>query len=262
MTTSRRLPRAGLAALVAAAGALLYLFAVWTPAGLALDASVLAAVSRTRLSDPTSDAMQALLIPLLVLGSGAVIVLAVRSRRVAGASLAMLAGLLAVVTAEVLKVALPGRPGDPVAPLSSPLDLLNPAWWAQVHGGPVILSGSFPSGHSTIATALALALLTAMTPRLARRLAIPFMLLAAIASGATVLAGWHRPSDALGGMLLALAWWLALVPSAVLHQTGATDAPPRPAVARAAVPRFAPAAAAHHHGRMPRTSRRRTGGPR
>ncbi len=258
--------RVGPAALVAAIGALVYLLAVWTHAGLALDAGVLGAVSHIPgLSDPVGDAMQTLIIPMLVIGSATVIVLAVRSHRVAAASLAMLAGLLSVTTAEVLKVALPGRPGDPVAPLSGPLDLLNPAWWAYVHSGPVILSGSFPSGHSAIATALALALLTAMRPRLARHLASPIMLLAAVASGATVLAGWHRPSDALGGMLLALAWWLVLVPAGVLREVSSDGGPgvrSRPAVAGSLAPRFAPVQAVPPRGRTPEGQHRRRGGPR
>jgi membrane-associated phospholipid phosphatase len=251
--TKRLPPRQCWAVLVVAACALVYLFAVWTPAGLALDRQVLASVSGLPwgMSDLAGDILSALF-PLVVLaGLVGLIVLAVRSRRVAAPALAVLAGLLAAATAEVLKVTLPGRPGDPAAPLSSPLDLLNPEWWARVHDGPIVLSGSFPGGHATIVTALALAVLTAMTPRLARRAALPIMILAAAVSGATVLAGWHRPSDAVAGMLLALACWLALVPAAGLQsgcgfaRRGRSSTSRRPGVETSGTARKRPVATRH-----------------
>ncbi|HEY3408342.1 MAG TPA: phosphatase PAP2 family protein [Propionicimonas sp.] len=248
--TKRLPPRQCWAALVVATCALLYLFAVWTPAGLSLDSQVLASVAGLPLgvSELVGDVLSALFAPVVLAGLVGLMVLAVRSRRIAAPALAVLAGLLAAATAEVLKVALPGRPGDPAAPLSSPLDLLNPEWWARVHDGPIVLSGSFPGGHATTVTALALAVLTAMTPRLARRAALPVMILAATVSGATVLAGWHRPSDAVAGMLLAVAWWLALVPGAGLQSAcgfakrGRRSTPWRPGVEASGLARKRPAA--------------------
>jgi membrane-associated phospholipid phosphatase len=194
--------------------ALIYVLAVWTPFGLMFEARALATVEDHRgLSDLVGDSLVTLFMPLLAIALVTSVVVAVRTRRVVAATRAAIAVLLAAATAEVLKVLLPGRSGDPTAPLSNPLDLLDPMWWARVHDGPVVLSGSFPSGHAALAVGLVLILLTAMTPRLSRRLAVPLLALAAVVAGATVVAGWHRPSDAFAGMLLALAWWLALVPT-------------------------------------------------
>lgn len=72
--------------------------------------------------------------------------------------------------------------------------------------------GSFPSGHATIAAALTLALVAALPARwraAAKVFALPVVAAFALA---TVIAGWHRPSDAVAGVLLALAAhlvWLA-----------------------------------------------------
>jgi membrane-associated phospholipid phosphatase len=221
------LPRWGLVMVVTAAIALVYVLAVWTPFGLMSDAGVVATVEDHRgLSEFVGDGLVALSLPLLAVALVTLVAVAVRTRRVAAATRAAIAVLLAAATAEVLKVLLPGRPGDPTAPLSSPLDMLNPGWWAQVYHGPVILSGSFPGGHAAIATGVALALLTAMRPPHSRRLAVPLMTLAAVVAGATVVAGWHRPSDAFAGMLLALAWWLALVPDSDRRRGQREEGPP------------------------------------
>ncbi len=231
--TNLRLPRLGVAALVTGTVALVYVLALWTRTGLAFDGRILARVAGGNpiMSEFVTDVLDAVFTPTIVATVVGLVVVAARGRRVAVTALAALAGLLSAVTTEVLKVMLPGRPGDPTAPLSSGLDLLSPWWWARVRDGAVIQSGSFPSGHATVATALALALLTAVTPRLSRRLAVPLLMLAAVVSGATVIAGWHRPSDALAGMLVALAWWLVLVPARMPHLTAAGRPPTPPSSA-------------------------------
>lgn len=64
---------------------------------------------------------------------------------------------------------------------------------------------SFPSGHTTAATAVVCAVLIAL-PRLARRwCVVPGAVYVALVGGATMIAGWHRLSDVLGGVLLATA---------------------------------------------------------
>jgi membrane-associated phospholipid phosphatase len=228
--TNRLLARLGPAALAAAMIALVYLIAVWTPAGLAFDARVLAitAAAHPIASEIVSDLLATVFLPAMALALAGLAVIAIRTHRIAVTARAALAGVLAVATAEVLKVALPGRPGDPAAPLSGLLDLFNPAWWGQVRGGVVILSGSFPSGHSTVATAFALIFLTAVRPQLSRRLTVPLLLLAALVASATVIAGWHRPSDALAGMLLALAWWLLLARASTPRRVFTRQPLPRP----------------------------------
>ncbi|MEZ5116142.1 MAG: phosphatase PAP2 family protein [Candidatus Nanopelagicales bacterium] len=106
----------------------------------------------------------------------------------------------AVVTAEVLRRVLP-RPG---------LDDV----WADVLGEKAF--NTFPSGHATIATASALALVLVSAPAWRRWVGLAGIAWASLVGIATVASGWHRPSDALGGVLLAglwlsgvAAWWVA-----------------------------------------------------
>ena len=96
----------------------------------------------------------------------------------------------AVASAEVLAVVVP-RP-DLAADLSALVDNAG--------------ANTFPSGHATIATALSLAFVTVVAPR-GRPWAAGFGLVFTLAiAGSTVIAGWHRPSDAVGGIALAAAW--------------------------------------------------------
>lgn len=66
---------------------------------------------------------------------------------------------------------------------------------------------AFPSGHVTAAASLGLALVLA-APRRWRpaALALAFVLSAAV-SLAVVIRHWHYPSDAIGGVLVATAWF-------------------------------------------------------
>jgi membrane-associated phospholipid phosphatase len=124
---------------------------------------------------------------LLVLG-----VVTVRRRGV-GAGVRIVASVVgAAVSAEVLKRVLPFDPG-------------------QTDTGQAITSGSFPSGHSAIAAAFALAVAETLGPRLARLWWGPLVMWVSLIAAGTVAAGWHRPSDAVGGVLLAVVWHTALV---------------------------------------------------
>ena len=88
-----------------------------------------------------------------------------------------------------------------------------------------ISANSFPSGHATICTAVALGALL-MTGQHWRRLA---MVLAAVwvtfQCTGVVASGWHRPSDTLAGYAVSLAWMAAAV--WVLAATGQVS-PERP----------------------------------
>lgn len=98
----------------------------------------------------------------------------------------------AVVSAELLKHFLPTAAG------TSPV-------------GQIVAGGSFPSGHATIATGFALAVASTLDPKLARRCWGPLVAWVSLVAAGTVAAGWHRPSDAVGGVLLAVIWHSALV---------------------------------------------------
>jgi membrane-associated phospholipid phosphatase len=103
--------------------------------------------------------------PRLALGAGAVI----------GVS---------IVTTEVLKKLVLSRPHlDPEAP-------------------PWHLENVFPSGHTTIGMATAVAFLLVMPYRLRGPAAVGGAVYAAAVAASTLEAGWHRTSDALGAIFL------------------------------------------------------------
>jgi membrane-associated phospholipid phosphatase len=98
----------------------------------------------------------------------------------------------------------------PLAPLSA--ELLKPAL-AHPHlsvGGTYIGAASWPSGHATAATALALSAVLVTSKRfrpIVVGCALPFVLAVGFA---LLVRGWHMPSDVLGGYLLG-SLWTALV---------------------------------------------------
>ncbi len=95
-----------------------------------------------------------------------------------------------------------------LAPLSA--DLLKPLL-AEPHVGfgRTIAAGSWPSGHATAATALALSAVL-VTPARWRVLAAPLAAAFMLGVGAALLIRvWHMPSDVLGGFLLG-GLWIAL----------------------------------------------------
>jgi membrane-associated phospholipid phosphatase len=140
----------------------------------------------------------------VLLGAG-IVTIAVARRRV---HLALVAGVVvagACATTEVLKHFILGRP-----------DLVNP--------NP--LGPSFPSGHTTVAMSLAVALVLVVPPN--RRALVALLGLAyACAVGAGVLtAGWHRPSDVMGAFLVVTAWAAAGTAALVMWRGAPPEAEP------------------------------------
>jgi len=92
----------------------------------------------------------------------------------------------AALTAQGLKVILP-RP-----------ELIDgPAW---------LLRNSFPSGTATVAASIGIAAMMVVPDRLRWLTLVAAAALAAIIGQATQVTGWHRASDALGGVALAAAF--------------------------------------------------------
>jgi membrane-associated phospholipid phosphatase len=80
--------------------------------------------------------------------------------------------------------------------LPRPEHIDGPAW---------LLRNSFPSGHATVAAAMGAGLIVVAPARL-RWLALPVAAIGtAVIGQATQIAGWHRASDAIGAVFLALA---------------------------------------------------------
>ncbi len=116
-----------------------------------------------------------------------VIALARHRRWLAVASAVGFAG--AVVSAEVLKRILP-RPD------------LAPDLTELISDKGI---DTFPSGHATISTAFVLALVLVSRNTYRPIVALVGLLWCSLIAVSTVTAGWHRPSDAVGGIALATA---------------------------------------------------------
>lgn len=70
---------------------------------------------------------------------------------------------------------------------------------------------AFPSGHTTAVAAVAVALLFVVPARhIVSAATVGFLLTASVAISVVVL-GWHYPSDALGGILVAVTWGFAML---------------------------------------------------
>ena len=136
--------------------------------------------------------------PYVYLAAVPVIIALARRRWVLAVGLAlMIPG--AVLTSELLK------------PL---LEAARPA--AGVSNTPISTAGSWPSGHSTAAMILSMAFLLASPARWRAWVAAAGTLFSLAVIYSVLSLGWHYPSDALGGILVASIWTLVTV-AAVLH---------------------------------------------
>lgn len=173
-----------LAAFCVGALIVLYVVAVRTGWGQRIDNAALAGrTTRPTVQRATAHLLDTITLTSLVVGACVVALIAVARRRV---HLAVAAGallLVANVTAQVLKDRVLARP-----PLAVP-NLLGP---------------SFPSGHATVAMSLAVALVLVVPARLRATTAIGGLLYACAVGTGAVTAGWHRPSDVMGGFLVAV----------------------------------------------------------
>ncbi len=68
------------------------------------------------------------------------------------------------------------------------------------------LPNSFPSGHATAAASIAVGLLLVLPPLLRAPTVVVSAVVVAIVGASTLVAGWHRMADAIGGVFVATAW--------------------------------------------------------
>lgn len=201
MRPLRPLPLAALTLACAAALAVLYLVFVRTHAGQRVDEAVLAG----RLASPRARAAADDLLTTISAGSVALVLAllagqALVRRRYALAVVAFAVILGSVATTEVLKHTLLTRPDLVASPLPQ---------------------NSFPSGHTTTAFAVGIAAALAAPARW-RRLAAAGAFVYGTAIGvATIAAGWHRPSDVAGALLVVTGWAAAVVLAVTLADRGA-----------------------------------------
>lgn len=155
-------------------------------------------------------ALHGIRISTLILMVALLLAVGLLRHRFAIALLATLGFGGAVISAEVLKRILPRRD-------------LAPELNAYVDNGNI---DTYPSGHSTIAMGFALALILVTSPRYRTPVAVVAMLWAAAVPMAALAAGWHRPSDVLGGMALGLSWLAGMATVAVLRSGRVLPTPP------------------------------------
>lgn len=184
-----------IATLAAASGASvigLYLVFVRTPIGQRWDDRALLGGQLASLDSrqALTAALHGIRISTIVLMIALLLVIGlVRRRLVTAVSMAVAFGF-SILSAEVLKRVLPRRD-------------LAPELNAYVDNGNI---DTYPSGHATIAMGFALALIVVSSPRYRTAAAAFGMAWAAAVPVAALAAGWHRPSDVMGGMALALMW--------------------------------------------------------
>jgi membrane-associated phospholipid phosphatase len=189
----RPLPLAALAVVCVVGLAVAYLVFVRTHAGQRIDEAAL----NGRLASPKARNAAGDLLTTISVGSLALMLVllagqALLRRRLAVAVVAVAVVLGAVTTTELLKHFVLARP-----------DLLaTPS---------TIDHNSFPSGHTTTAFAVGIAAALAAPPRWRRLVAAAAFLYGAAIGVATIAAGWHRPSDVAGALLVVTGWAAAVV---------------------------------------------------
>ncbi|GEM_PF-238249 len=166
----------------------LYFLAVQTGWGQRVDGAALSGrvFSRPRLRRITYGVLRTISVSALVLLGAAVVTIALVRGRVSRALVAVTVIAGANVSTQVLKHAVLPRP-DLVA-------------------GPLGTRPTFPSGHTTVAMSLAVALVVVVGHRHRLLAGLAGAGYAAAVGGATLTAGWHRPSDVIGAYLVVVVW--------------------------------------------------------
>lgn len=187
----RPLPLAALAFACALALVAAYVVFVRTHAGQRVDE---AALSGRLASAHARDAADQLLTTISVGSLALALVLlvgqALLRRRVAQAVVAVAVVLGSVLVSEILKHLVLPRPE--LVPTAIP-------------------HNSFPSGHTTTAFAVGIAAALVAPPRWRRAVAAGALLYGTAIGVATIAAGWHRPSDVAGALLVVTGWAAAVV---------------------------------------------------
>jgi membrane-associated phospholipid phosphatase len=182
---------------------LLYLAAIRTGLGQRLDEATFGSLDAARNPNvfaATDDLLRTIDVSsILILGAG-IAALGLARRRVGAVVGAGLLVLGANVTTQVLKSALE-RP-----------DLVLDG---------VIPAASFPSGHTTVAMSLALALVLVASPSTRPAAAVVGGAYAAAVGTGVLLLEWHRLSDVLGAFLVCTAWFgVAAALAAAIERPG------------------------------------------
>ncbi len=169
---------------------LLYLLAVQTSWGQTWDDA--AVIERVKAGKKqigrAKEALEAIRLPLLIVALALVVIIGVWRKRPRAGIAAVMVFSGTIVLAELLKALLP-RPVLTGLESQVEFDGLN----------------TFPSGTTTVATSLVLALMLVCSVRVRPWIAIVGVVWAATVAWGVLAAGWHRPSDAVGAVAVATA---------------------------------------------------------
>lgn len=205
-------PGLRLAALTVAVLAAVGVYAVWrffvaTRTGQLIDQLAYAGAytGRTKLWTLAQPVLDLVSDASIIIGTGTIAGIALLRRRWLVAVQAVLVIAGANLTTQLLKYNVFDRPV-----------LGSESWWAN----------SLPSGHTTVAASVSVALLLAV-PRTARpALAIAGTVFTALIGISTLIGRWHRPSDVVAAILVSLVWGAL---ACVVMTESAQDAKPNPA---------------------------------
>ncbi|MEV1289713.1 phosphatase PAP2 family protein [Micromonospora sp. NPDC049679] len=167
-------------------------------------------IGRDRVDGVTDTVLNAMSVASLAIATAVIVFIALIRRRI---MLAMMAATLIIganLTTQLVKYATT-RPDLGVDPERA------------------AAGNSLPSGHTTIAAAVAVALVLVVPARFRGVAAIIGAAYAALAGVATLSAGWHRPSDAVASTLIVGAWAAIAGFILVLTRRRDTDMEPGPA---------------------------------
>ena len=164
-------------------------FFVRSPHGQLLDTVALTgnSIGQTHIQGLVDTILNTISVASLVLATAFVGFIALVRRRVAAAVGAVLLIVGANLTAQLLKFLIV-RPDLGIDPERA------------------AAGNSLPSGHTTIAASVAVALLLVVPAAVRGVWAVVGAVLSAAAGVATLSAGWHRPSDAIAALLIVGAW--------------------------------------------------------
>lgn len=140
--------------------------------------------------DTCDTLLRVIRIPSILAVTAACLAIALVRQQVLTGIVVVVAMGAAVVSAEAIKFLTP-RPD------------LAPTFTLMVDNAG---ANTFPSGHATIAAALCLGTILVAAPRWRSWLSTVGFVLIGVVGCSTVIAGWHRPSDAIGGIAFATVW--------------------------------------------------------
>ena len=172
----------------AAATAAAYVFTVGTPLGQLVGELILGgrALGLERVLN-AEDMLATFSRSALLIGTVCVVAIAILQRRTRLAIAALLVVIGANLTTQLLKVVLLDR-----------TDLLDGLFYP--------LPNSFPSGHATEVASVAVGLLLVVPPLLRAPVLIVSAAVVALVGVSTLVTGWHRMADAVGGTFVATSW--------------------------------------------------------